>query len=738
MSNTDKSPLDKAGTTPEKIAILGTGVAAMTSAFYLTDQPDWQEKYDITIYQMGWRAGGKGASGVNSEYGQRIEEHGLHIWFGFYNNAFKTIQGAYNYLDRPEGAALRTWQDAFKPHSYIALEEYIKKDWETWAIDFPTNDLIPGTAEESISLLGFLSSAFSWVKGAIDELEPHLVSSNSEGIKQWLAQRSKEIGKELHSIEHATLHLKTLIDALPKPPSDHDNSALDTIFDLFKKFKELPPLILNPILNEDANIRHLFIVADLGLTIITGMIEDDVFIKGFDVINNYDYREWLIKHGANVKFTANSVAVRGFYDLAFAYEGGDTEKPNIEAGTMLRSFLRISLSYRGAIMWKMQAGMGDTIFAPFYQALMKRGVKFEFFNKVEELIPNGNTISTIKLTKQVNLKKGLKQYDPFVKVQGHCSAQETQPLECWPSKPNYDQLDPAQADLLQKYKVNLESLWSDWATIYRDYSGRPLPEITLEKGVDFDKIIFGISIASLEHLCPKLLEKSEPLRRTAEKVKTVVTQAYQVWNNVTLEGLGWAHYPPTEPGSATVNPVLSGFVEPFDTWASMDQLICREDWPAHHQPQNIAYFCNVMPMASFPPASDYSFPAECAEMAKQNAMTNLTEDIYNLWPEVAKKGEFNWDILVDIHNKEGKARFDSQYWRANIDPSERYVQSVTNSTQYRLATDESGFENLYLTGDWIKTGLNVGCVEAATMAGMQTSRAICGYPEIIYGESDFK
>ena len=75
--------------------------------------------------------------------------------------------------------------------------------------------------------------------------------------------------------------------------------------------------------------------------------------------------------------------------MAFAYEDGSEKKPNIEAGTMLRSFLKISLEFRGAIMYKMQAGMGDTIFAPFYLALKERGVKFEFFHKVEELIPEG-------------------------------------------------------------------------------------------------------------------------------------------------------------------------------------------------------------------------------------------------------------------------------------------------------------------------------------------------------------
>jgi uncharacterized protein with NAD-binding domain and iron-sulfur cluster len=150
----------------------------------------------------------------------------------------------------------------------------------------------------------------------------------------------------------------------------------------------------------------------------------------------------------------------------------------------------------------------------------------------------------------------------------------------------------------------------------------------------------------------------------------VGTQAYQIWNNVTLECLGWAHNPEKDP---TAQPVLFSFIEPFDTRACMSQLICREDWPADHQPKNIAYFCNIMPVDLFPTTSDYSFPAQCYDTVKTDAMKNLTDDIYNLWLSVAKKGEFNGNILVDIHNQQDEARFDSQFWRANIDPSERYV-----------------------------------------------------------------
>jgi hypothetical protein len=56
-------------------------------------------------------------------------------------------------------------------------------------------------------------------------------------------------------------------------------------------------------------------------------------------------------------------------------------------------------------------------------------------------------------------------------------------------------------------------------------------------------------------------------------------------------------------------------------------------------------------------------------------------------------GNFDWNSVVDI------------YHRANIDPSERYMLSVSGSTSSRLTGYESGFSNRYLAGDWTVNGL---------------------------------
>ena len=76
----------------------------------------------------------------------------------------------------------------------------------------------------------------------------------------------------------------------------------------------------------------------------------------------------------------------------------------------------------------------------------------------------------------------------------------------------------------------------------------------------------------------------------------------------------------------------------------------------------------------------------------------------------------------------------STYSSANWTGSERYTLSLAGSTQYRLKTNQTGYANLYIVGDWIENGFNSGCIEASTMSGMQASRAICGYPTKIVGE----
>ena len=57
----------------------------------------------------------------------------------------------------------------------------------------------------------------------------------------------------------------------------------------------------------------------------------------------------------------------------------------VSAGVAVFLTTKMFFEYRGAIFWKMAAGMGDVVFAPLYQALRARGVEFEFFHRVDRL-----------------------------------------------------------------------------------------------------------------------------------------------------------------------------------------------------------------------------------------------------------------------------------------------------------------------------------------------------------------
>jgi hypothetical protein len=93
---------------------------------------------------------------------------------------------------------------------------------------------------------------------------------------------------------------------------------------------------------------------------------------------------------------------------------------------------------------------------------------------------------------------------------------------------------------------------------------------------------------------------------------------------------------------------------------------------------------------------------------------------------VSRQGRFRWDLLSGRDGAVGEGAFDSQYWTANVDPSDRYVQSLPGTAAHRLRPDESGVDNLFLAGDWTDSGLNAGCIEAATVSGLQAANAVLG------------
>jgi hypothetical protein len=87
---------------------------------------------------------------------------------------------------------------------------------------------------------------------------------------------------------------------------------------------------------------------------------------------------------------------------------------------------------------------------------------------------------------------------------------------------------------------------------------------------------------------------------------------------------------------------------------------------------------------------------------------------------------FAWHLLCGAGGQHGAAALATQHVSVNIDPSDRYVQSVPGSDEYRLRPDESGYDNVVLAGDWTDCGMNAGCIEAAVMSGLEAANALLG------------
>src|SRR5262245_57552723 len=153
-----------------RIIVLGGGLGALSTVYWLTEaKPNWREEYEsITVYQMGWRLGGKCASGRNAAIHQRIEEHGFHVWFGFYENAFRMMRGLYDALAGMPSPPYKTFasvEEAFTRRSVWTFEQSIPGAPRHWPVLFPVNDGVPGNGAEDFertvyqNLVGWLFHA---------------------------------------------------------------------------------------------------------------------------------------------------------------------------------------------------------------------------------------------------------------------------------------------------------------------------------------------------------------------------------------------------------------------------------------------------------------------------------------------------------------------------------------------------------------------------------------------------
>ena len=294
---------------PKKVAVLGGGLGSMAALIGIVSAPDWNGQYEFTVYEKSWRLGGKGASGrepVTPDAadpwgnGSRILEHGLHIWLGFYDNAFHYIQAAFASMGED-------WSNFYTPLDMVVFQEDIDGKKDPWAMKFPDNDYTPGTEGEFLSPVVYLKMAWQFFRenfdkaGGVKELQKLHSATLDGGDKsnaahlnffEKIEEKVKESAKDKLEdlIEGIFEDIETAIEA-------EDFEALAKSIELFRSLApwNILEAIFNEIMRKDAGLRHIFIMLDITFTVVYGMIKDDILFKGFDSVNNIEFLDWMKK-----------------------------------------------------------------------------------------------------------------------------------------------------------------------------------------------------------------------------------------------------------------------------------------------------------------------------------------------------------------------------------------------------------------------------------------------------------
>lgn len=700
-----------------RVAVLGGGPAALAAAFALSD-PARSQPCEVTVYQPGWRLGGKCASGRNQaeHRGMRIEEHGLHVWFGFYENAFSVIRETYKQLERAADHPLATFEQAFVGCDEIVLFDRQGAGWQSFSFKVPSNALEPGVRSQPLP--GFWDIARRVVEWTASEYLVRIPKGPPPGTSSFAAGTPDielppflpallTLARSAQEKGTAALPREPLLATLPPSPAA-GFLGIDPEHEFAKLLGNLRNWLwsnFSALFEKDARARLFFTMFDTFASGAIGIVEDDVLTKGWESINSYDLADWLHKRGGALPITIGnerferSPMLRSIYDVAFGYREGDVSKPDIAAGTALNDYLRLQFTYRGHLMWKMQAGMGDAVIAPLYLLLKRRGVQFKFFHAAQALRLDaaGTAIEEIDIVPQLGPNVDVSNYQPLIEVPERSTPSDPPGLECWPTEPLWSTLPGTEAA----------------AESGHDYEQEPNPDgvepFTLRRGTadGFDDVVLAIPVAALPPICKDLSAKLPAFKKMLDKSETIATQAFQLWFTESLGQLGWTF---------SGNSVAGCYVEPIDTWADMTHLIARERWVPADGVGGIAYFCGVLE------DEEGETRAHAYDRVKENALKFLVEHLGPLFPKAMRAGRIDWASLADPGREVlGPARLESQYWRANVAPSERYVLTPAGSVEHRLAPGGSGIPNLALAGDWTLNGIDGGCVEAAMTSGLQAA-----------------
>ena len=139
----------------KQIVILGGGVGAMTAAFELTEKDGWEQSTRSRSTSWAGGSAARARAGATRDRHDRIEEHGLHVWFGFYENAFNLIQRCYAAANYKAPNPFTTWRAAFTPQNYVVWEDEVNGAWRHFPVTVEVSGDVAVVSRDDLAA-GFL------------------------------------------------------------------------------------------------------------------------------------------------------------------------------------------------------------------------------------------------------------------------------------------------------------------------------------------------------------------------------------------------------------------------------------------------------------------------------------------------------------------------------------------------------------------------------------------------------
>jgi uncharacterized protein with NAD-binding domain and iron-sulfur cluster len=714
-----------------KVAIVGGGMAGLAAAFDLTRTKALQDHFDVTIYQLGWRLGGKAASGRLPD--SRIIEHGLHVWFGCYENAFELVRATYKEWHPKPNQAITKLEQAFEPQRLTVVGSGARAAF--FGLYWPKMDGRPGEGGPRLTLWPCVTQLLCVIEAQYRQLKPPPIFDPPaltipDDIVVLLAEANVHIDGDLTRGPQRTFALQvnfenSLTASVDWGASFTQNPRLRTDKQQ-RGFVRYLRLISAHLWNDarfKAQTNGLFLqqLIDVGTALVKGVIIE-MALGGASIaeLDALDFREWLCGAGAHRDSVYGSSIVQSLYDTAFEYCGGDKRRPSFGAGCAAQTSMRLFGGYRDAFAYETVAGLGEVAVVPIYRVLRERGVNFQFFHKLTrvELNEARDGVAQIHFDRQVDLC--VETYEPTIEPKA-----EFRNLEHWPECPQWDQIENGAAFM----GLDLESYWCTQKT----------GEVKLSQGQHFDKVLLAVPVGSFKPLndkwgpCAELIEANRRFKKMTDAASLVPTISVQAWCTPSLREMGW---PPNGlPSQGMTDFPTSTGPTPLNIWADRTVVLNSEYWLDRPPPGSLQYLCDVLETSLYKePPKRSGVPAAAKRAAHELAVGWFENSSRVLWPLASPNSMFDWNVLYDPQGRTGKDRLDYQIVKANIDPWACCTGSPAGSTRWRLGTDRSGFDHLLLAGSWIDTGFNIESIETAVMSGKQAARAIIGAGAVIDGE----